>query len=310
MSCESCNLTLSNTGSGCSPVIAEACQYIIVPTLKADGTKNFITVADALDAAYYVSQLNAVSDERWRPTLPLRLLTDERAENQTQDLGGGVVSVVADGIRTVVTTMTGKLANPQLLGKFESFQCGSVSAYPITRDGAIVGMEVGGDKTKLYPIKIEDETFAATFVKHSVNNTLVQGIQLNFTWGINEKDKNLRQIVESEMVDPVKGIKGIKDGLGEDLGNTLTTIDLQLTDCFGTLKTPGLITGLVVGDFSLEELSPAPAAIPLVSADEVTPGVYRLTFAAQTANDIMRPTVTKTGYDFTQVNAMSITLTP
>lgn len=310
MACE-CNISLANSGSACVPILEEARQYIFVPTFKEDGTKNFIDLSTAaFDTAFYTSQLNADSDERWRPSLVVNLVTDERGDAITQDLGGGRLTFIADGTRTVVATMIGKLANPQLLGKLKDMRCVEMSAYVITKNGGLLGTELSSDKTKLFPIRIENETFQAILIKHSVNNTVNQGVQMNWIWSVDERDEDLRQVTAGEMTDSVAGIKGLIDVNGAESNGTLSQFDLTLINDYGTLKNPGLIKGLVVGDFSLAELIPVPGAIALITADEISDGVYQLKFVAETSGDVVQVTIVKTGFDFTRVNALQITLTP
>lgn len=307
MSC-TCNLSLANTGSSCTPIIEEARQYVFVPTFKEDGTRNYIDTTVTLDTAYWNSQLNAASEERWRPTLAVNLVTDERGDSITQDLGAGKVSFIAEGARTVSATMVGKFANAQLLGKLKAFKCADISAYVITRGGSIVGTVLGGDDSKLYPIRLEDETFEPKLIKQSVNNSVQQGISLAFTWAIEEKDENLRQIVEEEMVDPVSGIKGLIDVYGAVSAISTTSFKMTLTNDYGTPINKGLVKGLLITDFSLEEVSPTPASITILTATESPDGVYTLTFAAQTSGDVLKLTPAKDGFDFTAVEAVVITI--
>lgn len=308
MGCEKCNLSLANSGSGCVPIIDEACQYDFIPTFKADNTRNFIDLTTDLNAALWTSLINAVSDERLRPSQIVHLVTDVRGDTITQDLGGGITTPIEEGVRTVTATMIGKTANAAVLGKYKDFSCATMSAFPIGKNGAMIGKIINGDLTKLYPLDIEDETFEAKFIKKSINNTTQQGIELVWTWATTERDEDLRQVLQSEMVDPIKGRKGLDDVNCVITNITDTSFEITLTDDYGTPINPADVTGILASDMVLEELSPTPGAITILSADESPVGKYTVTYATASSADVLKLTITKNGFDFTKVTAKTITI--
>ncbi|WP_196302365.1 hypothetical protein, partial [Streptococcus pneumoniae] len=69
-----------------------------------------------------------------------------------------------------------------------------------------------------------------------------------------------------------------------------------------------VLSGLVAGDFALYNVTDS-AAVTVGSVAESPDGTYLITFAAQTANDVLRITPTKAGYDFSAVVALTTVLT-
>jgi hypothetical protein len=64
MACK-CNVGLSNTGTECTPLMAVARQYVIVPKFKADGTLNKIDLTATLDSAYWTLPIGRHKLMRW-----------------------------------------------------------------------------------------------------------------------------------------------------------------------------------------------------------------------------------------------------
>ena len=302
MACK-CDVGLSNTGTACTPLQAVARQYVFVNKYKADGTLNKLDLSVTLDSALWTTQLNAVTDERWRPTPRVQNVADEKADNITQSFNDGSTAFIAEGARTVTSFLPGQA--PHLVGVFNGFRCFDIAAYVIDNDGNLVGKCI--EDGFLHPICIEEDTINATYVKNDASAT-VSGINLSFTWSLDEKDENMSMVTVDEMTDGVAGISGLKD-VGSSYANiSQTSFDALLTVTgYGTKLTPVTVKGLLAGDMVLFNVTDS-LAVTIISATEGPDGTYAITYASQDVSDVLRLTITKDGFDFTAVTANTITV--
>lgn len=302
MACK-CDVGLSNTGTACTPLQAVARQYILTPKFKADGTLNKLDITSTLNSAFWTSQVNAVAEERWYPLPRVQNVTDEKGDNIVQSFNDGSTAFIAEGARTVVGFLPGQA--PHLVGQINDARCSEIAMYVIDKDGNLIGKCI--EDGFLHPICLEDDTISATYVKNDASAT-VSGVNIAFTWSLDEKDENMSMITVDEMTDGVAGIKGLLD-ISSSYANISTTgFDVTLTvDGYGTKLTPQLVKGLVAGDFALFNVTDS-LSVTILTATESPDGTYAITFAAQTSADVLRLTPTKDGYDFSNVVTNTITI--
>lgn len=302
MACK-CDVGLSNTGTACTPLQAVARQYILTPKFKADGTLNKLDITSTLNSAFWTSQVNAVAEERWYPLPRVQNVTDEKGDNIVQSFNDGSTAFIAEGARTVVGFLPGQA--PHLVGQINDARCSEIAMYVIDKDGNLIGKCI--EDGFLHPICLEDDTISATYVKNDASAT-VSGVNIAFTWSLDEKDENMSMITVDEMTDGVAGIKGLLD-ISSSYANISTTgFDVTLTvDGYGTKLTPQVVKGLVAGDFALFNVTDS-LSVTILTATESPDGTYAITFAAQTSADVLRLTPTKDGYDFSNVVTNTITI--
>ena len=302
MACK-CDVGLSNTGTACTPLQAVARQYILTPKFKADGTLNKLDITSTLNSAFWTSQVNAVAEERWYPLPRVQNVTDEKGDNIVQSFNDGSTAFIAEGARTVVGFLPGQA--PHLVGQINDARCSEIAMYVIDKDGNLIGKCI--EDGFLHPICLEDDTISATYVKNDASAT-VSGVNIAFTWSLDEKDENMSMITVDEMTDGVAGIKGLLD-ISSSYANISTTgFDVTLTvDGYGTKLTPQLVKGLVAGDFALFNVTDS-LSVTILTATESPDGTYAITFAAQTSADVLRLTPSKDGYDFSAVVTNTITI--
>ncbi len=302
MACK-CDVGLSNTGTACTPLQAVARQYILTPKFKADGTLNKLDITSTLNSAFWTSQVNAVAEERWYPLPRVQNVTDEKGDNIVQSFNDGSTAFIAEGARTVVGFLPGQA--PHLVGQINDARCSEIAMYVIDKDGNLIGKCI--EDGFLHPICLEDDTISATYVKNDASAT-VSGVNIAFTWSLDEKDENMSMITVDEMTDGVAGIKGLLD-ISSSYANISTTgFDVTLTvDGYGTKLTPQVVKGLVAGDFALFNVTDS-LSVTILTATESPDGTYAITFAAQTSADVLRLTPSKDGYDFSAVVTNTITI--
>jgi len=302
MACK-CDVGLSNTGTACTPLQAVARQYILTPKFKADGTLNKLDITSTLNTAFWTSQVNATAEERWYPLPRVQNVTDEKGDNIVQSFNDGSTAFIAEGARTVVGFLPGQA--PHLVGQINDARCSEIAMYVIDKDGNLIGKCI--EDGFLHPICLEDDTISATYVKNDASAT-VSGVNIAFTWSLDEKDENMSMITVDEMTDGVAGIKGLLD-ISSSYANISTTgFDVTLTvDGYGTKLTPQLVKGLVAGDFALFNVTDS-LSVTILTATESPDGTYAITFAAQTSADVLRLTPSKDGYNFSAVVTNTITI--
>jgi len=302
MACK-CDVGLSNTGTACTPLQAVARQYILTPKFKADGTLNKLDITSTLNTAFWTSQVNATAEERWYPLPRVQNVTDEKGDNIVQSFNDGSTAFIAEGARTVVGFLPGQA--PHLVGQINDARCSEIAMYVIDKDGNLIGKCI--EDGFLHPICLEDDTISATYVKNDASAT-VSGVNIAFTWSLDEKDENMSMITVDEMTDGVAGIKGLLDIKSSYANISTTGFDVTLTvDGYGTKLTPQLVKGLVAGDFALFNVTDS-LSVTILTATESPDGTYAITFAAQTSADVLRLTPSKDGYNFSAVVTNTITI--
>lgn len=302
MACK-CDVGLLNTGTACTPLQAVARQYILTPKFKADGTLNKLDITSTLNTAFWTAQVNATAEERWYPLPRVQNVTDEKGDNIVQSFNDGSTAFIAEGARTVVGFLPGQA--PHLVGQINDARCSEVAIYVIDKDGNLIGKCI--EDGFIHPICLEDDTISATYVKNDASAT-VSGVNIAFTWSLDEKDENMSMITSDEMTDGVAGIKGLLDITSSYANITLTSFDATLkVTGYGTKLSPQLVKGLVAGDFALFNVTDS-LAVTILTATESPDGTYAITYAAQDTTDVLRLTPTKDGYNFSAVVTNTITL--
>lgn len=299
-----CNVGLSNTGTPtCQPIASVARKLIVVPYYKADGTVNGIdVVADTLDDAFFSGKINGVITDRWFPTPLMKNVVDERGEAIFEEFDDGSKLFIRDGIRAFNALVPNQ--GPEYLNQIDTIRCNEVGIFAIDANNNIIGSQtVAG---KLYPIKIDAQTWAPNLVK--ATDSTVQKVALSFEFDLSEKDENIRMITDANISANMLALKGLLDGVLSVSSITTTGFTATVNTKFGDLKDPVKVQGLVLADFTLEEVTPTPGPIAITSVTESAPGVYDFVFPAQTTGDLLKLTATKTGFDFSTFGAVAINI--
>ena len=303
MACK-CDVGLSNTGTACTPLQAVARQYVLTPKFKADGTLNKLDLTVTLDAAFWASQVNAVAEERWYPLPRVQNVADEKGDNIIQSFNDGSTAFIAEGARTVTGFLPGQA--PHLVGQINDARCSELAMYVIDKDGNLIGKQI--EAGFLHPICLEDDTISSTYVKNDASAT-VSGINIAFTWSLDEKDENMTMITADEMTDAVAGIKGLLDITSAYANIALNQFDVTLTVTgYGTPLGPQLVKGLIDTDFALFNIDDSLAVAVASSTESTAGGTYTITYAPQDTTEVLRLTPTKNGYNFSAVVTNTITL--
>lgn len=287
MICE-CNIALSNTGVGCMPIQDTTVKLFLVPTFANDGTKNGVPISQIIDDTYLIERLNdADKSKRWYPTLPLKQVTDEREDPETEDIDG--MSYITDeGVRNFTGFTIS--ADPVYQGKLDSGKCGELSAFVIDKSGRLVG-EISDDGSTLYPIPIERGTFYTKLIK--TQQGVIQKVQISFAWSELASDKKLRLMTATADLVNARGLLDINATIS---GESTTGFVAALTYSYGYANAVQKAIGLLLADFELYNVTTgAPVVITSVTEDPV--GTYTFVIPAQTSSDVLRLTDTKNGIE-------------
>lgn len=307
-----CNDGMSNTGVGCDIIFKDTRGLIGVPLYANDGTRNYIDLLTVNFNQAYVDALvnQADASKRWFP-IPnndgLKDVAQTRGDSVFKTFTDGSKQFVRKGIKNFVGFITGLLASPVLVGKLEQLKCvsGGFGFYKIDRDGNLIG-SISDDGTKLYPIKIDAESFEALFMEPGPEDVAM--IRTQFDFAQTELDQALKMIACSEM----NGVNLLLLRGLIDVCVTISNLSIQgfratLTTEFGTALDPTKDQGLVAADFAIENVTTA-SSIGFTgvggSFEEVEPGVYDFVFDTgdePIVGDELRLTPSKAGRDYTCV---------
>lgn len=300
----SCETVMGNTGlPSCYKALTVATGIFMTPTYANDGTKNVIDTTDTIDDAYITAAINnADQSKRWYPLQKLNNVTSERAEPTFDTRSDGGRTKVKDGIRTFSFEIWE--GGTRLKKLIDKGGCREFSFF-IINEGRLIGLDLTDEQLELAPIRIAKDSLVANYL--IATDTTVEKIAISLQFDQRENDGNLSYVEVADDAD-LTDYKGLLDIYSEIPDNTLTTVTVKLFNKYGPANNKNVLTGLVAGDFALYNVTDS-AAVTVSSSVESPDGTYLLTFTAQTANDVLRITPTKTGYDFTAVIALTSILT-
>jgi len=307
-----CNGTLGNTGyTDCKPVFKVAKKLIIVPTYKADGTENRISLANntGLTSSAVTALLNHVDKlQRWYPTASLSAVSSTRAESTYKTDSNGQKYFIKQGVRSFTAEMIGFGA--EYKEQLEKARCTSFSVYIVDLNGAIRGIKKKVDDGYLYPIKIDEGSMNVELM--FAESDSIEMLKLSFDWEQNEDDSLLRVIEANEFEADLLTIRGLLDVKMVVGAITSTSVTFTLQTNYGSSLSPITVKNLLAGDFynsvggTASRLLNQTTGLPITITGLVeVSGTYTLSYAPQTATNVVKVIPVKNGYDFTQVHASS-----
>ncbi len=287
-----------NTGQPtCFGVFDVTVQVILVNYLKPDGSINGIEIAGLTGGVLSQADLDALVKDinpltRYYPSPNLKNVTDERADNITEEFEDTSSVFIQEGARA----FTGLIikGDPVMLGALQSWRCQTSGVFFIDKSGNLIGD--GSRAGYLDPVLIQDDSFSAGLVKGT--DSTKQKIQINFIVSALQDDANLRMIEAVSITAALKGVRGLIDVVaGVPSGITTTEFTVQLNTLYGGLTTPIAAEGMQLADFSMAEITPTPGAIVITSVTESTtvPGLYTFVFPTATSGDVLRVSNPLTG---------------
>ena len=301
----SCTDGVINFGQpNCVPSFGRDSRLIFVNYSDDSGAVNSIKSTDTLDQTFFDGKWNSVDlSQRWYLTDTINNVVGVREDNIVQDIDT-IPFNVRQGNRMYDGTFYGTIASPTFEGALESMSCQSMGFFIVDVAGNIIGMNnsTTGD---LDPIKIQRSTFQFKYTFPSA--TEVQNINTKFMIEENEQDSDLSFVGSGNiLVDMLTQNAMTTVVLGTAANITATTFETAMTYTYGEQFVKEAYQGAVVGDFTLFNENTS-LAVVVSAAPESPAGTYTITYAAQTAADVLTLSYSKTtGAGFESVTDLSI----
>jgi len=298
MACK-CDVSLGNTGlPNCQPIANVAKKIYYFQQFADDGSRNGVDTSVTLDQAYLDARINeADGSKRWYPLPEMENVTNVRAESAFEEAPSGTKAFIKKGVKSFFGEMWKQ--SPQFVGKVDGARCVDIAVLIIDADGNVIGScDDGG--TTLYGIKVDKNSWEAALV--DATDTTVQKVTLGFDFAQSEKDENLMMVTSDEYTADFSGAKGLLDITAVYSSATTTGFTATLSSIYGSKVTKIKDTGLLIGDFTLFNVTTA-SSITITSVTESADGVYDFIIPAQSGGDELRLTPSKDGRDYSAVIA-------
>ena len=297
-----CAISGENLGlPNCVEVMKYAQAFFIIPLVDDAGVANFIASGVTINNAYISARLNDTdASQRWFLLKNVKnAIIAERGDDVNETFDDGSTTFVEEGV--AATSFTIASQSPTLVGKINSHRCNKNGFMYVDKDGRLWG--VGDTGGNMYPIAIEDQTLSvkAAYPTPTTN----YNVPVMFKWRKDMFDENIA-FWDNSVVWSSPTISSLLDVNGLVNGNPSTTsFEIALTYDYGAQNAKQVVESLVAGDFSLYNVTDT-ASVTILTAAENPEGTYTITYAAQTIADVLRLSATKTGFDFTNLESISL----
>ncbi|QDP50832.1 MAG: hypothetical protein Unbinned2903contig1001_22 [Prokaryotic dsDNA virus sp.] len=289
-----CNAGLSNTGRpNCVPIQSVVSSLIVVPLYANDGTQNGITLNSLPTWNDLVNEADA--SKRWFPLPAFENVELPKADSQFEEANSGRMAYLRQGKRSFSGELWAEDSTPTFLGKLAASRCVDFGIFIVDVNGALIGSK-SSDDLYLYPIPVDNASWDPKFM--FATDSTVQKIMLGFDFDRLFQEQTMYMINADEAID-FTTLKGLVDVtiFGQTAAST-SAIDLKTKFDYGTAVNPLVFSGATsTSDWDLYNVS-AGAAVPVLTVTESVsvPGQYALTFAAQTAADVIKISVARDGF--------------
>ncbi len=190
-------------------------------------------------------------------------------------------------------------------------RCASPCKFSVDANGTIWG-NISADGTKLYPVRMDAGSVDVVYQKPTDSD--IEKVNYSFNLHPSERDCQLRGLQSSELTGDISPLDydGLMDVFMKVISCSTTKLVVQLFDGYGKVLTPEAVTGFLVANFALYNITTS-SAIPLVGTGaifaEAPAGTYSLTYVTASdpaSTNHLKLTPTKTGFDCTAVPAITI----
>jgi len=291
---------------GCTVEMGAMAFPVFEYKLDAAGVRNGIDVTSATVGADITAKILASTavTSRLFPTVRVQNPTVSRTDTNYETTANGDKFKLdgEGGIYSFLFEYYGKDGVFQILREFKKMGCTDIVMYIATTDGNLWGTKDSVNGTMLYGYELSKETIDAYYqfaVPGAKARTMV-----SFDVDRDVCFENSYVITSAEMV-ATGGVKSTSfspliTGNQAITNPTTTTFQVELYEGFGTANNRNDITGLLVGAFTVTDITAGLPGTPLtvLTAPESPDGTYLLTLSAPvTAADIIKFEVTALGYD-------------
>lgn len=285
----------------CKDIMAVTRRVIIVPLYAADGTKNYISASNALLKSGWAAKFdNLDATKRFYPCPEMDNVSDVREETVFETLDSGRKVRIRQGIRTFMGYPIQEGA--EWLGNIQKWQKkgNKFGVYLVDKDANLVYNYCSDGN--LYPFPVASGSFDALFMKP--DNKASEKIKIQWDYDVDNQDSDMRMIAASDFTD----INLLTDAYAL-LTVTATVASISTTGFTATLKDmygyP--VTGLLSANFALYNNTTS-SSVTIATCTETSSGVYHITYTSQTSGNVLKLTPTESGFDFTSVPNVTITI--
>ena len=301
-----CDTGIVNSGiPSCVSGFGRIAKLFFVYQVATDGTSNAIPCSQTIDETYLTSKLNeADPSKRWYPTDKISNVTEVRNDPTTETIDN-IDSIVEQGSRTFNGFFVGKAAStPTYLKFLKSVQCPSVMYFGIDVNGTIVGVEtLLSGAAALTGINIQPQTLNSRPVPATAT-TLAKN-EITFSVDSLVQDETIAYISADQITADLLNANGLIDvTLIEGTAATTGTANVLASFIYGSLCNKEKFEGATGADFLINNVTTS-SVVTVTGATEASGGNYELTFAAQTAGDVLNIQVSKEGFSS---NVVTITI--
>lgn len=312
---QNCNIGTVNTGQACVPVMKEVVKWLMWPKYDSTGALNEIDLtAGPFDETYWKALVNhADPSKRLYPLPEIKNLEDLRADAIFEAANDGEKFFVQEGIRSVKGWLFASSAPPQMLPKVNSMRGAGMALLGVDKEFNLIGKR-GSSATKFAPVEIGNDTIYASFFKSQ--NQTIQKIAIMFDINPREDDAEIWMIQASNLAYNLTELEGLIDVTSTVTNKTVNGFTIKLNTDGGDAITPVLVKNLLAADFvssvggaTAKVRNQTDAADVSITIAESPKGVYAITFgAAQTSGDVIIVKPLRDGYDFSAVEAATVTI--
>jgi len=297
MSDKNCNcdvISLGNTGLPDCSLIADIAAFPLLDMAKdSSGAVKERLKTDLTVWANLEPLLNAANPlDRIYPIGKFENVEQNREDDVFWTANSGKTAFVREGFKT----FQGFIINAprELTAKLNSNACQSFGFHFLDDSNQLVTKK-GSDSTKCKPILIDSDTFRTKYVE--ATNDAPAMLMLSFQWKSTEKDADVKVVGGLDYTG--SDLYGLIDA--DAVYSPITTAGFTATitsTCYG-----GPVEGLLLGDFSLAEISPTPGVESILTADETSPGVYEIVLTSAAAStEVFRLSASKDRFDFSEMS--------
>lgn len=292
-SCDCRKFSLGNTGFGCVNNADVLNNLMFDMLIDSTGVKKERLLADMKSLATVNTFINAAdARDRLYPVTDIEDVENIREDPIFKEYNSGKKGFVRDGFKNYQGFIPN--APRELVDQLNENRCQNFGAWGLD-DSNQLGYKKGTDNTKGQPINILSSSFFAKYIEATYTDE--PGIFVAFQWSKNVKDSEIGVIPASELDYTADDLEGLIDGQATFTGESTSGVTATITEtAYG-----GTIEGLLLADFAAEEISPVPGLVVITAVTETSAGVYDIEYVAVSA-DVIRITITKTGFDFSSVS--------
>lgn len=293
-----CGGRLGATGQGnCVIQFYTTHNYILMPTYKEDGTKNFIDISTPATVGATILTLTGASTPMLERLYPLPFAENvarEKTETQFETPPSGNMYRVQDGLRSNVMDFFADKASISFMRELKEFGCTAMSYFPVDINGTLEGYMDDTDPAKFYPLPMMRSSFDQIYMY--ATDTTVQKTQLRFNLQRNFDETQIYYITANDLGYSATELVGLIPASIAVSSITSTGATFTVTENGMNALSQKPIEGLLNADFDVINQTDG-STVVLTGLTEGAPGVYAATYTAIVGAHTFSVAANAPGYD-------------